>query len=356
MKEINIYNIYKKVIELFKVKRRFIIYRKPNDHIVYLCIDDDNTKKIDSDFYILIKDFHDKNMIIINPKEIYISKINNNIKRIFNNKINFNLNDFKEEKLIEYNNIIKKSLILIKNNILDKIVLSRKKEILFNNFNLKKTIQNMIHTYFESFINIWYDPIYGLWLGATPELLFNIQNNILTSVALAGTMKINNNPRHYPLTWNFKELEEHYIVVNYICNILKKYPGKIFLDQTKTLNTGLIKHLKTYIKFIFKNNPKYKEILSLLHPTPAICGIPKDIAYNFIINNEGYNRSFYTGYIGIINKNLIEFYVNLRCANILNKVIIIYAGCGITNYSNPNNELFESEIKMHNILYNIDYN
>lgn len=355
MKQINISNLYKKIIEAYKIKSRFILYRKPNDNIVYLCIDN-NYKKIYSDFHLIIGDFHNKNILIINPKEIYISYIDRSKKIIFNNQLNINNNFFKQKKLIEYYNIINKSLLLINKNILTKVVLSRKKEIFFNSFDLKNTIQNLLHTYFESFINIWYDPIYGLWLGATPELLFNIKNNELSSVALAGTMKINNK-KNNSLTWTFKELEEHYIVVNYICDILKKNSGKIFLDKTKTLNTGIIKHLKTSIKFSFENKiPTYKDILYLLHPTPAICGIPKDIAYNFIIKNEGYNRSFYTGYIGIINKNIAEFYVNLRCANILNNVIIIYAGCGITNYSNPKYELLESEMKMHNILLNIKFN
>lgn len=349
MKKINISNIYKKVIEAYIIKRRFIIYRKPHDNIVYLCIHS-NDYKIYSDFHLVIGDFHNKNILIINPKEVFISKIDNKIK--INNNINFNY--VKETESTKYFNIIKKALFLIKKNILTKIVLSRKKEIMINNFNLKNTIKNLLNTYFESFINIWYDPIYGLWVGATPELLFNTINNKLSSAALAGTMQINN---RYPLTWSFKELEEHYIVVNYIVNVLKNYTGKIFLHKTKTLYTGLIKHMQTSINFSFlKKIPKYEDILYLLHPTPAICGIPKNIAYNFIINNEGYNRSFYTGYIGIVSKNITEFYVNLRCANILEKIIIIYAGCGITSYSDPKSELLESEIKMYNILCKIIFN
>lgn len=358
MQKISFSDLYSKVIESYKMQRRFILYRKPNDHIVYLCIDNSLDKNISSDIHIVIGDFNNKDIFIINPKEIFISSINNNITTILNNNFSIynNNNSLKTKKFNNYYKLIEKSLILINKNILNKIVLSRKEEIVFNNFDFKNTIKKLIHTNFESFINIWYHPKYGLWLGSTPELLFKINNNKLLSVALAGTMEINNN-NNAPLTWNFKELEEHYIVVNYICNILKTYTGKISLDNTKTLYTGLIKHLKTEINFSFiKEPPQYRDILFLLHPTPAICGMPKDIAYNFIINNEEYNRSFYTGYIGIINKNIAEFYVNLRCINILNKIIIIYAGCGITRYSNAKNEVLESEMKIKSILNNIIIN
>lgn len=353
MKEIDFSHIYQKIIEAYKIKRRFILYRKPYDNLIYLCIDSDNHKEFISNFYLLIGDFQQKNIIIIHPNEIFFSKIKNTIHQILNNHIN-HFNHYQDDSLVEYYNIIKKALILINKQVLNKVVISRKQEINVTNIDLKTTIQNLLNTYFESLINIWYDPQYGLWIGATPELLFYINHSELLSIALAGTRLINDH-KYYP--WNFKELKEHYIVVNYIVNILNRYFGKLYLESTQILKTGFIKHLKTLIKFsFFKEPPIYQELLALLHPTPAVCGIPKDIAYNFIINHENYNRSFYTGYIGIINNNISEFYVNLRCANILDKLIVSYAGCGITNYSNPKDELLESKLKMQNILANINFN
>lgn len=350
MKEIDFTHIYQKIIEAYKIKRRFILYRKPYDNIMYLCIDSDNHQKFLSNFYLLISDFQQKNIIIIHPNEIFFSKIENTIHHFCNNHIN----NYQDDSLVEYSTIIKKALRLINKQVLNKVVISRKQEISVTNIDLKITIKNLLHTYVESFINIWYDPQYGLWIGATPELLFYINHSELLSIALAGTRLINDH-RYSP--WNFKELKEHYIVVHYIVNILKLYFGKLYLEPTQILKTGFIKHLKTLIKFSFLQKPPiYQELLAIFHPTPAVCGIPKDIAYKFIINHENYNRSFYTGYIGIINNNISEFYVNLRCVNILNQLIISYAGCGITNDSNPKEELLESKLKMQNILTKIKFN
>ena len=57
-----------------------------------------------------------------------------------------------------------------------------------------------------------------------------------------------------------------------------------------------------------------------------MCGIPLDISKEFISVNEDYDRSYYTGYLGVIspkNKS-VKLYVNLRCAEVFNNFIKIY--------------------------------
>jgi isochorismate synthase len=85
-----------------------------------------------------------------------------------------------------------------------------------------------------------------------------------------------------------------------------------------------------------------------LHPTPAVCGVPKSEALNFIIANENYTRTYYTGYFGELNiQNASELFVNLRCMQFIkNKSQLeIYVGGGITAQSNSEKEYEETVSK-----------
>ena len=98
----------------------------------------------------------------------------------------------------------------------------------------------------------------------------------------------------------------------------------------------------------------YNSVIKLIHPTPAVCGIPLDVSKEFISLNESYDRSYYTGYLGIISpkKKSVKLYVNLRCAEVFDSFIKIYVGGGITKESNPANEFDETIAKSH-IMKNV---
>ncbi len=88
-----------------------------------------------------------------------------------------------------------------------------------------------------------------------------------------------------------------------------------------------------------------------MHPTPAVAGYPKQKAIDFILENENYNREFYTGYFGFINKDKSsKLFVNLRCMQIEKKKLSVYVGGGITKDSNPLNEWQETEDKSKTLL------
>ena len=87
------------------------------------------------------------------------------------------------------------------------------------------------------------------------------------------------------------------------------------------------------------------------HPTPAVCGLPAKKAKNFILENENYNREFYSGFLGEINipkstKNKkSHLFVNLRCMSLENNIARIYVGGGITKDSIPEKEWEETVSK-----------
>ena len=87
-------------------------------------------------------------------------------------------------------------------------------------------------------------------------------------------------------------------------------------------------------------------VLEALHPTPAVCGLPTGKAKNFISRNEGYDREYYTGYLGRVTTGLnTQLYVNLRCMKINVNKAQVYVGGGITSDSIPEHEWEETVAK-----------
>ncbi|MAB58387.1 MAG: hypothetical protein CL524_12710 [Aequorivita sp.] len=112
-------------------------------------------------------------------------------------------------------------------------------------------------------------------------------------------------------------------------------------------------HLRTDITGILKRGKAtLTKIAAALHPTPAVCGRPQKFAKEFILQNEGYNREFYTGFLGPVNENgaSASLMVNLRCMKIENNTARIFVGGGITIGSQPADEWQETQNKMQTML------
>ena len=130
------------------------------------------------------------------------------------------------------------------------------------------------------------------------------------------------------------------------------------------MKAGQLIHIKTDIEGTLKEPSQLKEVIQILHPTPAVCGFPKEVTKDFILMNEGYDRKYYAGFLGEFNHNFekathaTELYVNLRCMQIeINNETIeanLYIGGGITKDSIPEKEWLETVNKsktIKNILY-----
>ena len=120
------------------------------------------------------------------------------------------------------------------------------------------------------------------------------------------------------------------------------------------MRAGNLLHLQTRFQVDSEriNFPQMASVmLELLHPTSAVCGMPKDIAFDFIQKNEEYDRGFYSGYLGPVNINSItHLFVNLRSLKISGSQITLFAGCGITADSTPEKEWIETEMKLKTII------
>ena len=82
-----------------------------------------------------------------------------------------------------------------------------------------------------------------------------------------------------------------------------------------------------------------------MHPTPAVCGLPKEKALDLIYKTEPYDREYYAGYLGMVEKDTVDFYVNLRCMKIYENTAALFVGGGITANSVAKKEWEETELK-----------
>ena len=248
----------------------------------------------------------------------------------------------------EYLQKLEKAIEIIKQNNLPKLVISRPIAKEISSINLEETYQLLCKKYPNT---LCYLLISGeeIWIGATPEILgkFNKKTHEFFTMSLAGTLPINEE-------WSEKEIEEQKPVTHYISEILKKYVTLSEVEESETYNhiSGNIKHLRTDFTAKIEDN-RLEELIEELHPTPAVCGIPKEFCKEKIIEIEQYNREFYAGYIKIETEEEIYYFVNLRCAKIYKNQVIAFAGGGITALSSPEKEWRETELKSQAILHHL---
>jgi isochorismate synthase len=249
-----------------------------------------------------------------------------------------------------FEKLVAKGVTEIKSGKIKKIVLSRQEIVEVPDFDLIKTLQRMLNSYPEAFCYCWFHPKIGLWMGATPEKLLKSRTTHFQTMALAGTQVAKNEIQSdININWGKKEIEEQQFVTEYILENLKPLTSEVAISSPYTTRAGKLYHINTDIEGQMLPQANLNDIVSVLHPTPAICGLPKVEAQNFILKNENYDRSYYTGYLGELNikefdkhPHKSELYVNIRCMQINNQKAYLYIGCGITANSSPENEWIES--------------
>ncbi|MBK5213798.1 MAG: isochorismate synthase [Flavobacteriaceae bacterium] len=258
------------------------------------------------------------------------------------------LHNIKEKN--KYIKLLNKTVETIKERKASKIVISRHKDFELTNFSIEKLIERLFSAYPTAFRYIWYHPKTGLWCGATPETLVLIENESFKTMALAGTQPFT---ERLPIIWGPKELDEQQLVTDAITNSLQRVTSVLRVSNPHSHRAGSLLHLRTDITGVIKNGKAtLTTIAAALHPTPAVCGSPQIIAKEFILENEGYNREFYTGFLGPINENgdSASLLVNLRCMKIEGNTARIFVGGGITIGSRPQEEWNETQNKMQTML------
>jgi len=188
--------------------------------------------------------------------------------------------------------------------------------------------------------------ITGLWMGATPELFFQKSGSQCSTVALAGTRKGSDGA-----SWQQKELHEQSLVAQFIEDVLQKHQAENIVESTpQTVQAGAISHLRTSFNFTLSENDKLNHLLLDLHPTPAVCGLPKDAAMALINRIEKHDRRYYGGFNGYVDNGNLLLYVTLRCMEVIGQTACLYVGGGITAASVPQAEWDETVLKSQTLL------
>ena len=199
--------------------------------------------------------------------------------------------------------------------------------------------------YVHSYVYLFHTPQTGTWIGSTPEVLLSGKGNEWHTVALAGTQRLRDG--RLPETWSEKKREEQQLVTDYIRECLLAFRISAKEKGPYTVQAGELAHLKTDLHFSLSDNQTLGELLNALHPTPAVCGLPKDKAFRFITDNEGYDRRYYSGFLGRIQpEKQTDLYVNLRCMQIESDRLLLYAGGGLFASSDLQEEWLETEDKL----------
>ena len=333
--------LVEKTKDHFKQNLPFVLYYKPNsDEIISFF------QKNDTLFDAI--DFNEKGFLFASFDGTKTFLIPENESEIINTvfpkkEINIQKEELNYQSEIAKNNfknLVSKGILAIENKQFKKVVLSRKESVDFVNFDLINTFLNLVHLYSNTFVYCFYHPKIGTWLGATPERLLKAQNNEFETIALAGTQKDAGSDE---IIWPIKEQKEQQFVTDYIVEKVKGVASEITVSKPYSIKAGKVWHIKTEIFGILNSNSSLQEMIHLLHPTPAVCGLPKDESKAFILKNENYDRRFYTGFLGELNmENKTDLFVNLRCMEICGSQAHLFMGCGITKDSIPEKEWEES--------------
>lgn len=234
---------------------------------------------------------------------------------------------------------------------LEKVVPARTKLISVpENFDLGNALLQMLQAYPNSFVNFFHIPKVGTWVGASPETLIKTGGDHFYTMALAGTQKAIGEHPLKSAAWTQKEIEEQALVCRYIVDCFKKIRLREYEEHgPKTIMAGNLLHLRTDFKVDMKATrfPQLGSVmLDLLHPTSAVCGMPRKEAHEFLQENEGFDRSFFAGFLGPVNiEGETSIFVNLRTASFKGEKAILYAGAGVTEDSDPEKEWEETELK-----------
>ncbi len=252
-----------------------------------------------------------------------------------------------------------------------KLVLARREEIHTQTpVEPEELFLRACRMYPRLFVALVSAPACGTWLMATPEILLESDGQRWKTIALAGTMKLRkeqlafDNPpqsawargdEQANIAWSTKNIQEQRYVATYMVETLEHFSTDITEDGPYTARAGHLVHLRSDFSFTLPDTKHLGSLLKALHPTPAVCGLPKREAFKFISRNEYAPRRYYSGFMGPLRlasaseecgAESTHLFVSLRCMEISGNHYKLHAGGGLLRDSNEQQEWNETEAKL----------
>ena len=321
---------------------------------LYYCFDTDNQQVNDTT---VEQEVFEKQYLVYSDGIINTEKPSQ-INPYFNSE----KKNFEQYNETIFSEMVSNAITSIKKGEVQKVVLSRTKNIILpDTFEVIEAFKKLCVIYPNAFVSLVYLPEYQcFWLGATPETLVSMdKDDKFRTMSLAGTqsaigesggiLSINE------IRWTHKEIEEQAFVSRYIIECFKKIRLREYCESgPKTVQAGNLMHLRTdyIVDTQALNFPQLGTVMiELLHPTSAVCGMPKVPALRIIAEQELHDRAFYSGFLGPVNvQKESHLFVNLRTMKIIGNQATLYAGCGITEDSIPLKEWSETEMKIQTLM------
>lgn len=339
---------------LIQQNKSFVLYRLPYNKEVHVLIQEEirsellyNLEELNGKKAYVIAPFHVSGkhpIVVLKPDAEFVQPIPDG--ELLSTHYNYDYSEPDKGYKQHFNLFINE---LTKNRF-NKLVLSREKQIeIGKDFSVEVAFYAACRKYIHSYVYVFYTPYTGVWLGCTPEILLSRKDNLWHTMALAGTqLQVDGK---LPESWDEKNKIEQRWVATYIKDQLLSYGIEASEKGPYTVPAGKVAHLKSDFYFRLEDESHVGNLLKLLHPTPAVCGLPKEAAKEFILKEEGYDRSYYSGFLGWLDPSgRTELYVNLRCMQIGSDNLTLYAGGGILPSSKLEEEWIETENKLQTIL------
>ncbi|MEA1852560.1 isochorismate synthase [Cytobacillus sp. OWB-43] len=270
------------------------------------------------------------------------------------NKVNFH------PQPQEYMMMVEKAVARIKNAELKKVVLGRLMQIEFSkNVNIRYVLQNLLADNEDKFnFAVHLSDEKNTLIGSSPELLIKKEGGKVVTNPLAGSRPRMANEEDdkrmaQELSCSEKDLYEHRLVVEAIERNLKPYCRTLTVPaRPSVISTKTMWHLSTKIEGeLYDEGVSSVQLAESIHPTPAICGTPAVEAFQLLNELEPYNRHYFTGMIGYSKRNGDgEWAISIRCAELSQRKMKLFAGAGIVAQSVPQEECDETAAKLKTML------
>ena len=339
----------------------FVVYRKPDESLINAFIQKNSSLQFSEDYSgsgFIFAPFNNNDKSVLFADEnssryrCHIGSEEFDTAQIaINPKQSRSATETKKQHL----ELVEKGIERIKKGDFIKVVLSRAEIVALEYLDITIVLKRLMSKYPSAFVYVWCHPDIGLWAGASPETLLKTNGDSFHTMALAGTQKHKDT---IDVSWGEKEISEQQIVTDHIMDSLESQ--QTFASETYTRKAGNLLHLCTDIQGSLNRDTGLKELIEKLHPTAAVCGLPRNEVRNFIEKEEGYSRSYYTGFLGELNLAAAEgddskgahssvfqssLFVNLRCMQLQMEPepkAVIYVGGGVTIDSDPLSEWKET--------------
>jgi para-aminobenzoate synthetase component 1 len=192
----------------------------------------------------------------------------------------------------------------------------------------------------------------------SPERFVRIQDNIISSNPMKGTIDAGIPGAHRILASDPKEDAEHNTIVDLIRNDLSMVASHVrvkrfkYIEKLKTHRGELLQMSSEIVGKLPKNYRRsLGQMLFRLLPAGSICGAPKRKTLDIIRKTESYERGFYTGIFGYFDGLNLDSAVAIRYIEREGNTLVFKSGGGITFQSDWRKEYDEMQKKVYVPVY-----